>query len=174
MVAESVPALLSVIVNVMVSPTLGFTFETVLASTRSDCCGVSVAPALLFVVTGSNWSLSVIVAVLVCAAALITVAWNCKVCGVTVVTVPTVQTPVAALYAPWLGAADTNVSPAGNRSVTCTLVAESGPWSVSVMVNVMVSPTLGFALLTDLASCKSALCGVALAVALLFVVTGSN
>ena len=39
---------------------------TVLVTARSACCGVSVALAVLLPVFGSNWSLSPIVAVLVC------------------------------------------------------------------------------------------------------------
>ena len=49
---------------------------------------------------------------------------------------------------PWLGLADTKVSPAGSRSVTCTPVAASGPLLVSVTVKVIWSPTLGVGLLT--------------------------
>ena len=48
------------------SPTLGVGLLTVLATTRSACCGVSVALAVLLAVFGSNWSASAIVAVLVC------------------------------------------------------------------------------------------------------------
>ena len=62
---------------------------------RSACWGVSVALPLLLPVFGSNWSLSLIVAVLVCAAGLTTVATIASVCGVPGATVPTSQTPVA-------------------------------------------------------------------------------
>ena len=44
---------------------------------------------------------------------------------------------------PWLGVAETKVNPLGSRSCTLTLDAASGPLLLSVMVNVMVSPTLG-------------------------------
>jgi hypothetical protein len=74
------------------------------------------------------------VAVLVWATGLATVAWRSRVCGVVVVTVPTLQAPVALLYVPWLGVADTKVSPAGSRSCTVTPVAGSGPWLVRVTV----------------------------------------
>ena len=60
---------------------------------------------------------------------------------------------------PWLGVADTKVSPAGNRSVTCTPVAASGPLLVSVTVKVMVSPTLGVGSLTVLGDREVGLLG---------------
>ena len=49
-------------------------------------------------------------------------------------TVPALHRPVAGLYVPWLGIADTNDTPAGRASVTCTFVAASGPLLLSVMV----------------------------------------
>src|SRR4029077_20057471 len=98
----------------------------------------------------------------------------CRLWGVVVVTVPTVQIPVPLLYVPWLGVADTKVKPAGKRSVTCTLVAELGPRSLNCTVNVMVSPTLGVALLTVLVTARSACCGVSPAPALLLAALGSN
>jgi hypothetical protein len=70
--------------------------------------------------------------------------------------------------------AETNVSPAGKRSVTCTPVAALGPLFVSVMVKAMVSPTLGRALLTILASCRSAAAGFTDVVAVLLDELGSN
>src|SRR5262245_54020042 len=111
----------------MVSPTLGLGWSTVFISCRSACCGVSVALAVLLPVLGSGWSLWLIVAVLVAVAALATVAVRVRVCGVPGLTVPAVQTPVVLLYVPWLGLAETKVSPAGSRSVTCTPVAVDGP-----------------------------------------------
>ena len=65
-VAASGPLLVRVTVKVIVSPTLGVGLLTVLATARSACCGVSMALAVLLAVLGSNWSASVIVAVLVC------------------------------------------------------------------------------------------------------------
>src|SRR5262249_47041057 len=111
--------------------------------------------------------LLVIVAVLVSAVELTTVARICRVCGVVVVTVPTSHKPEVLSYVPWLGMAETKVRPDGNRSVTCTLVAGSGPLSVRVTVKVVVSATLGFALLTVLARVRSAFCGVSVTLALL-------
>ena len=55
-----------------VSPTLGVALLTVLVRARSACCGVSVALAVLLPVSGSNWSLWLMVAVLVCAVGLAT------------------------------------------------------------------------------------------------------
>ena len=62
---------------------------------------------------------------------------------------------------PWLGVADTKVSPAGSRSFTATLVAESGPRLLTrVTVKVIWSPTFGVASLTVFARARSAV-GVA-------------
>src|SRR5437764_1334736 len=97
-----------------------------------------------------------------------------SVCGPAVVTVPTLHAPVPAMYVPWLGVAETNVRPAGNRSWTTTFVAESGPLLVRVTVKVTVSPTLGVALLTVLLTATSARCGVSVALALLLPAIGSN
>ena len=72
-------------------------------------------------------------------------------------TVPTVHTPVALSYAPCEGVADTKVMPAGNVSVTETLVAESGPALLTVTVNVTLSPMSGAALLTVVALVFAAL-----------------
>src|SRR5262245_52425811 len=55
-----------------------------------------------------------------------------------------------------------------------TFVALSGPLLVRVTVKVMLSPTLGRALLTVLATARSARCGVSVALALLLAVLGSN
>ena len=48
--------------------------------------------------------------------------------------VPIVHTPVPETYVPWLGVADTNVSPDGSKSVTWTFVAWLGPLSVTLTV----------------------------------------
>src|SRR5262249_27255043 len=127
----------------MVSPTLGVGGRTALGICRSACRGVSVAAAILLPVIGSDRSAALTAAVCVWGSGLTTRAWICKVCGVLGVTVPAAQTSVALLYVPWLGVADTKLSPAGSTSWTVTLVAGSGPLSVRVTVKVMVSPTLG-------------------------------
>src|SRR5437899_10727032 len=100
-------------------------------------------------------------------------ARSCKVRATAVFTVPTLHRPVPLLYAPWLGVAETKVKPAGRASCTVTLVAELGPASLSVMVKVIVSPTLGVGLLTVLVNTRSACCGVSVALALLLAVLGS-
>src|SRR6516162_6633445 len=102
-------------VNVTVSPTLGVALLTDFDRDRSDCCGVSVALAVLLPVLGSNWSLWLTAAVFVFPSGLTTLARICRVCGTAAVTVPTVHTPVLETYVPWLGVALTNVNPAGNR-----------------------------------------------------------
>src|SRR5262245_54902694 len=55
-----------------------------------------------------------------------------------------------------------------------TPVAASGPMSVSVIMYVMTSPTLGMGLLTVLVSCRSACCGVSVALVLLWAAVGSS
>src|SRR5262249_44010787 len=110
-VAGSGPRSFTATVNVIVSPTLGVASLTDLATARSAWCGVSVALAVLFPGSGSNWSAWLIVAVFVCALALDTRAAMISVCGAAVDTVPTVHSPVVLLYVPALGAADTNVNP---------------------------------------------------------------
>src|ERR1700704_979680 len=57
---------------------------------------------------------------------------------------------------PALGAADTNVRPAGSRSVTTTPVALLGPLLVAVTVNVTLVFWFGVALLTVLVTAMSA------------------
>ena len=79
------------------SPTFGVGSLTALATARSARCDVVVALALLLPVTGSNWSDWEIVAVLVWASAETTWASMRSVWAELVVTVPTVQTPLAAL-----------------------------------------------------------------------------
>src|SRR6478609_2500359 len=100
LVAGSGPLLLRVMVYVIVSPTFGRGVLTVLATTRSARCGVSVAVPVLFPVFGSNWSLWPMLAVLVWAAGLSTRARIWSVWGVAGVTRPTVHTPVAGSKAP--------------------------------------------------------------------------
>ncbi len=89
---------------------------------------------MLLAVLGSNWSACVIVAVFVCELGLTTVAWTTSVAGEPTLTVPTLHSPVAGLYVPWLGVSETNDRPAGSRSVTWAFVAASGPLSVRVTV----------------------------------------
>jgi hypothetical protein len=74
--------------------------------------------ALLLPASGSDWSEWETDAVFVWGLGEVIVARSFRVCGVDVVTVPTVHTPLFEAYVPWLGVADTNDSPAGIRSVT--------------------------------------------------------
>src|SRR6476469_8790632 len=73
------PWLVRVNVKLMTSPTLGVARFTLLVKARSACCGVSVTLALLFVVTGSNWSALVIAALLVCGLGMATIALSVSV-----------------------------------------------------------------------------------------------
>src|SRR5262249_20272993 len=75
----------------------------------------------------------------------------------------TLHRPVPLLYEPRLGVADTKFSPAGSKSATATLVATFGPRLLNVTVKVMLSPTLGAALLTALVNARSDCCGVSCA-----------
>src|SRR5262249_49075911 len=88
-VAVSGPLLLSVTVNVTVSPTLGVGSLTVFASARSACCGVAVVLAALLPVLGSTWAEWVIVAVFVCGPGLVTVTRSTNVADDPAATVPT-------------------------------------------------------------------------------------
>jgi hypothetical protein len=58
--------------------------------------------------------------------------------------------------------------------LTLTPVAVPGPLSVSMTVNVIVSPTFGVESLTVFANARSACRGVSVALALLLAVLGSN
>src|SRR5689334_24066452 len=134
----------------MVPPTLGVALSTVLVTARSACCGVTVEDPLLLPGTVSVWSEWLTLAVLVRPFGLTTVAVIGRVTVEPLAMVPMSQAPVIALYAPWLGVADTKFRPAGSRSDTATLVAASGPLFLTLTVKVMVSPTLGVALSTVL------------------------
>jgi hypothetical protein len=81
-------------VNVTVSPTLGVASLTDLLTCRSACCGASVALALSFVLSGSNWSAAETVAVLVRASGLTTRAPIISTALAPSASVPTVHTPV--------------------------------------------------------------------------------
>ena len=87
---------------------------------------------------------------------------------------PTVQTPVTLLYVPWLAVGRHEGHARGQQVGDVTPVAASGPLLVRVMVKVIVSPTLGVGLLTDLVTARSACCGVSVALAVLLPVFGSN
>src|SRR5262249_30143376 len=97
LVAGSGPLLVRLMGDVIVSPTFGRALLSVLARARSACVGVSVALALSLAVLASNWSLRVMLAVLVWASGLVTVARICSVCGAVVEMLPAFQIPVAAL-----------------------------------------------------------------------------
>src|SRR6516164_8771176 len=92
-VAASGPSLATVIVYVIVWPTLGVALLTCLPTTRSACCGVTVAAALLLAGSGSYWSLWLIVAVFVSELGLTTRAVSVKVGVADGSTVPTLQKP---------------------------------------------------------------------------------
>src|SRR5262245_1051978 len=92
------------------------------------------------------------VPVLVCGLGLTTVAMMFSVCGTPELTVPTFHNPVARSEERRVGKDDRKLTPAGSWSVTCTPVAASGAVTDGVTVKVIVSPTLGVASLTVLAS----------------------
>src|SRR5262249_44911223 len=94
-VAGSGPLLVSVMVKVITSPTLGLVLSTVLDSTRSACCGLTGALAWLLVGLGANWSVALTDDVLVWASGLSTRAVIVRVWACVGSTVPTVQTPPA-------------------------------------------------------------------------------
>src|SRR2546426_9738201 len=89
-----------------------------------------------------------------------TLAVTVRVADEDALTVPTVQKPVPLTYEPWLWVEDTNISPAGSRSLTVTFVAAFGPPLVSVIVKVTSWPTFGDELSTVLVNERSALLAV--------------
>src|SRR5262249_6238239 len=94
LVAVFGPILFRGTVKTMLSPTWGVGSLTIFVSARSACCGVSGALPLLLPVFGSNWSECGMVAVLVRAAVLTTVAASVSVCWEALARLPTVHTPV--------------------------------------------------------------------------------
>src|SRR5262245_16376159 len=94
LLAGSGPALVRETVKGIVATKLGVVLLTVLVTARSACWGVSVALALLSVGSGSNWSLWLMLAVLVWGAGLATRARRVSVAGAPVSTWPTVHSPV--------------------------------------------------------------------------------
>src|SRR5262245_15425752 len=105
------------------------------------------------------------VAVFVIALLPTTVATIASVTDAPLPMVPTLHSPVPAVYEPWLGVAVTNVSPAGRRSVTVTPVAVDGPVFVNVIVNVTLFPMIGIVALAFFARARLACCGVSVTVA---------
>lgn len=76
--------------------------------------------------------------------------------GAVAASVPMSQVTVAVpVQVPWVDVAETNVSPAGNGSVTTTLVATEGPLFLAVIVYVISSPARTAAALADLVIVKS-------------------
>src|SRR5262245_58352362 len=155
----------------MGSPTLGVSSLTVFSTARSACCGVKPTSSALLVRSGSNW-IALAVATLTPVAGLSTRAVMTSVASAWGSSVPTVQMPVSGSYAG--SEADTNVRPAGSRSLTSVPVAGSGPRLRSVRVNVIVSPTFGVALATVLVMDRSASGGLTSAADSLLLVFGSN
>ena len=90
---------------------------------------------------------------LVTGAAVVTVALMVRVTLAPLFIRPICHTPVPDVYVPCDGTAETNVSPAGSRSVTRTPVVKSGPLLVTVMVKVTAFP--GVTLLAVIARLRS-------------------
>src|SRR5262245_63604008 len=111
----------------MTSPRFGVASLTTLVTARSDFCGVTVVLAVLLLVSGSNWSAAVTLATFVTEFAPVTRASRVRTAWAPDPSEPTFQAPVALAYVPWLGAAETNVKPAGSRSLRRTPVAPLGP-----------------------------------------------
>src|SRR2546430_4495545 len=127
-----------------------------LAIVRSGAWPVMVTLALLFAATGSVSFSAVLVAVFVSEPVDVTVAVRSRVTDTPLATAPMSHTPVPLVYVPWLGVAETNVSPAGSWSVICTPVASEGPLLVTVIVKVTFDPSVTVPLLASLATAMSA------------------
>src|SRR5262245_31003071 len=172
--AASGPLFVTVTVKVTTSPTFGLALSTTLVTTRSATCGRISAEAVLFSVFGSNSAADSTAAVFVIVDAVVTRTMSSSVAVPAAGLVPTVHTPLAEEYTPWLGFDVTSASPAGSTSLIDTPVASSGPTFDTVIVNVTVSPTFGRGLSTDFATTKSACRGVIEALPVLLPVFGSN
>ena len=135
-VAADGPALTTVIVNVTVEPTVGVGLSTVFWTWMSATAGgpLMIAVPELFDEFGSVWFSFVFVAVFEIVPACVTVTTIARVWDVPTGRPPSVQTPVAELYEPWDGVAETNVRPDGRTSVISTPVASLGPRSEAVIV----------------------------------------
>jgi hypothetical protein len=113
------------------------------------------------------------VAVFVTGRCVVTVAAIAAVAVAAFASPPMIQTPEPALYEPCDGDAETNAVPAGNGSVTATLLAVSGPLLVTVTVKVTLPPTGGVARFTVFVTARSALGTSTGALEVLFAATAS-
>ena len=134
-VATSGPALVTVMVNAITSPTSGVGSLTVFDTTRSTKVGVMldgegvVLGKGVDLVSGGIIKKNVMVLAPVVES---TVAVIVRVAVVVVATVPTVHTPLVKL--PWLTSGNpTSVTPAGRLSVSTTPVAAFGPVLILLM-----------------------------------------
>src|SRR5262245_12885306 len=143
-------------------------------ATSAAAAALTGAAAESLLVSGSGSFDAVLVAVLVIIPGCVTRAVIVSVSLCPLMSGPTVQRPLPAVYEPCEGNADTNDSPAGSTSVMMTPVARFGPWFVAVMTIVTVSPTRALVGVTVLSSATSAfvLTGVS-AVAVLLPGVGS-
>ena len=129
-VASSGPTLVMNVVKMIVSPAAGAVSSTDFDTTRSTKVGVMVAESPSLVSSESSSVTAVISALLVIGVApnpASTVASIVRVTVALAVIVPIAHTPVPEVYVPLTVDALTNVTPDGNRSVSTTPVASSGP-----------------------------------------------
>ena len=169
-VAVSGPLLVSVTVNVTVSPTFGVASSTVLVSDRSAASELIVAEswssspgtALLGVESWSTWSWAVTSAVLVIVPVPLTIASIVRVSLAPLASDAISHSGAAHVVVP-LGVTFVTVSPAGSTSVTSMLVAVSGPWFVRVTLYWTVSPTPALGSSTVFVSSRSTVGGTVIA-----------
>src|ERR1700674_2013471 len=150
------PLFVTVTVNVTLELSGGVGLSTTFATAMSAAWPVTVAEAASLPGLGSGCASAGLGAVLKTGVVPVTVAMIDRVALAVLAMAPMSHNPVAALYVPALGVAETKVSPAGSWSVTCTPVALLGPLLVAVMVNVTFVFRFGVALLTVLAMAMSA------------------
>jgi hypothetical protein len=148
--------------------------EAVFVTARSaDAVTAVVTLAELLAVLGSG-SVAVTDAVLVMLPAATGLMMMVTVAVAALARVPRLQL-TAAVQVPWLGVAETNVTPVGTASVKVTPVAGDGPLLVTIRVYVRLLPIptgLGEAVLVTARSAEDV--AVTLVEAVLFAVLGSN
>ena len=156
LVASLGPSLVSVIVKVAGAPAATVPGATDLFRRRSARCGVTPTVAVSLAGFGSNEFDVTISAVLLIAFGVSTVATIVRVSLAPFGRESTSQTPLVGLKVPPVVVCETYVRPVSRSSRAATVSAGSGPSLLRPTVNVIVSPTFGVGLSTDLVMPRSA------------------
>ena len=170
--AASGPLFSAVTVKVTLSPNAGVASSTVFVTATSACWTSTLAEAVLGV--AGSYVPDVAVAVLVIGVVTVTAATIVRVSVAPPARSPIAHVPVALVYAPTVGVAETNVSPAGSASVTVAAVAVSGPVLVTPTLNVTFAPSVGVLMSTLLVITRSASGTSTVTVSVSLAATGSR